>query len=121
MSLKEKLLLQFKKQLICFIDELIDQFPGESDFIIMRILIKDQMRIEDIIGKFISEILPNKQDIKDRKNSFFIENNFLETRNGSLFKTLWESENIDEDDKKIIWKWMDLFVCIAQKYHKLNI
>ena len=121
MSLKEKLLLQFKEQLICFIDELIDQFPEESDFIIMRILIKDQMRIEDIIGKFISEILPNKQDIKDRKNSFFIENNFLETRNGSLFKTLWESKNIDEDDKKIIWKWMDLFVCIAQKYNKLNI
>jgi len=121
MSLKEKLLVQFKGQLIYFIDELIEQFPEESDFIIIRILIKDQMNIEDIIEKFIADILPNKQDIKDRKNSFFIENKFLETRNGSLFKTIWESENLDEDDKKIIWKWMDLFVCIAQKYNKLNI
>ena len=69
MSLKEKLLVQFKGQLIYFIDELIEQFPEESDFIIMRILIKDQMNIEDIIEKFIADILPNKQDIKDRKNS----------------------------------------------------
>ena len=116
MSLKEKILVQFKTQLIKFIDELIDQFPEQSDFVIMRILIKDQMNIEDIMKKFINDVLPMKKDIKERNDSFFIKNNFIETSNGSLFKILWESENLDKDDRIIIWKWIDLFVIIGKKY-----
>ena len=119
MSSKEKILSQFKSQLIKFVDELIDQFPNESDFIIIRILIKDQMNIEDIMKKFINDVLPYKEDIKARKDSFFINNKFIETSNGSLFKILWESNNLDDDDRIIIWKWIDLFVIIGQKY--LNI
>ena len=116
MSSKEKILSQFKSQLIKFVDELIDQFPNESDFIIMRILIKDQMNIEDIMEKFINDVLPYKEDIKERNDSFFIENKFIQTSNGSLFKILWESNNLDIDDRIIIWKWIDLFVVISKKY-----
>ena len=43
----------------------------------MRILIKDQMSIDDIIDKFIAEILPNKQDIKDSE-AMLIVNKIIE-------------------------------------------
>ena len=116
MSSKEKILSQFKSQLIKFVDELIDQFPNQSNFVIMRILIKDQMNIEDIMKKFINDVLPHKEDIKERNDSFFIKNKFIQTSNGSLFKILWESDNLDDDDRIIIWKWIDLFVVIGKKY-----
>ena len=76
MASEEFLLKQFKEQLITFMDELIEKFPNESEFIILRILIKDQMKIENIMGKFLKEIYPKKNDIKNRKDSFFIENNY---------------------------------------------
>ena len=49
MSSKEKLIIEFRDQLIKFLDELIDQFPSESQFIIIRILVKDQILIEDVV------------------------------------------------------------------------
>ena len=116
MSSKDRILSQFKDQLINFIDELIEQFPDESNFIIIRILIKDQMDTEDIIKKFIKDVLPYKEDIKERKDAFFLKNKFIETSNGSLFKMLWESNNLDNDDRIIIWKWIDLFVILGKKY-----
>ena len=116
MASEEFLLKQFKEQLITFMDELIEKFPNESEFIILRILIKDQMKIENIMGKFLKEIYPKKNDIKNRKDSFFIENNFLSTTNGSLFKNLWRSEILDREDKDIIWKWMDAFLYIGSTY-----
>ena len=71
MSSKEKLIIEFRDQLIKFLDELIDQFPSESQFIIIRILVKDQILIEDVLGQFIKDILPEKNNIKNRKDCVF--------------------------------------------------
>ena len=54
-----KLLLQFRDQMIRFLDELIEQFPSESQFIIIRIFFKDKIPVEDIIGNFIKQVLPS--------------------------------------------------------------
>ena len=116
MSSKEKLIIEFRNQLIKFLDELIDQFPGESQFIIIRILVKDQILTENVLGQFIKDILPEKNNIKNRKDSFFTNNKFLKTKNGSLFKTVWECSQLDKEDREIIWKWIDLFVYLGEQY-----
>ena len=46
-----QILIQFKKSIISFIDELIEAFPTEPDLIILRIFIKDQISIENVINK----------------------------------------------------------------------
>tara|TARA_B100001123_G_C14701421_1_gene785428 strand:+ start:144 stop:530 length:387 start_codon:yes stop_codon:yes gene_type:complete len=117
MSSKEKLIIEFRDQLIKFLDELIDQFPSESQFIIIRILVKDQILIEDVLGQFIKDILPEKNNIKQRKDTFFTDNKFLKTKNGSLFKTVWECPQLDKEDREIIWKWIDLFVYLGEQYY----
>ena len=117
MSSKEKLIIEFRDQLIKFLDELIDQFPSESQFIIIRILVKDQILIEDVLGQFIKDILPEKNNIKQRKDAFFTDNKFLKTKNGSLFKTVWECPQLDKEDREIIWKWIDLFVYLGEQYY----
>ena len=49
MSSKTAILIEFKKSLVEFFDQLVEQFPDEGDLIMVRIFIKDQVPIEDVI------------------------------------------------------------------------
>ena len=113
----ENILSAFKKQLVAFIDELIEQFPECVDFIIMRIFINDQSSIKNIIKLFIKDILPLKELIQNRDDNFFLKTEFIcYPKKPDFFKDFWFSNLLDNEDKKIIWKWMDVFVLLAQKY-----
>jgi len=123
-DLKIKYMKEFRDQLVIFLDELIEQFPMEGDFVIIRIFIKDQLPIYDVIGRFIRDLLPLKDQVSKRNADFFIKNTVLYT-GGSLseekvnyMKNLWLSDKLDDNDRTIIWKWMDLFISIAEKYFK---
>lgn len=122
-SKKIQIMHEFRHQLVSFLDELIEQFPRETDFVIIRIFIKDQIPVEDVIGRFIRDLLPLKQIIKDREESFFIENTVLYS-GGNIsnqkidhFKELWKSDQLDASDRNVIWSWMDLFIALAEKYY----
>ena len=59
--------------------------------------------------------------IKDRNELFFLESNIFDSISKSKvlhFKKLWRSEQLDDDNKQIIWKWVDSFVYLADKYIK---
>ena len=124
--MSEVLILQeFKINLISFFDELIDLFPSEPDLVIVRIFLKDQIPIDEVINIFNNTI--NKDNhkfrkmIKDRNEIFFLESNIFDSISKSKvvhFKKLWRSEQLDDDNKQIIWKWVDSFVYLADKYIK---
>ena len=114
-----EILLAFKKVTIDFFDELIEQFPKEGDLILLRIFFKDQAPFVDVINYFILKILPLKGTvIKKRDESFFLTKNDLfqnlSKSNVNKFRQLWR--RLDNEDKKIIWKWLDSFVYLAKKY-----
>ena len=117
-----QVLQEFKDSLIKFFDELIDQFSSEPDLVIIRILLKDQIPITDILNYFIREILPEKQKIRDRDERFFTEGKslfgMLPESKADTFKRIWKSPNLDKDDRLAIWRWTDLFVALAEKYQK---
>ena len=120
-----KILTEFKNALITFIDEIISQFPEEGDLVIIRIFLKDQIPIIDVINHVIKDILPIKLLVTTKDENFFLENNVLF---GSLnknkvnhFKRLWRSGRLDNDDKDVVWKWMTSFIFLAEKYQKLKI
>jgi hypothetical protein len=122
-----QILAEFKHGLISFFDELIDQFPLEADLIMIRIFLKDQISINDVMIIFSNHINKDEQKlkkmIKDKNESFFLDNNIFESfsKNKVLhFKKLWRSHLLDEDDKNIIWKWISSFVYLADKYNKLK-
>jgi hypothetical protein len=121
---KLQLMAEFRTQLVTFLDELIEQFPQEGDFVIIRIFIKDQVPVADVIGRFIRDLLPLKDQVKSRNQDFFLQNTILYTgaslANDKInhFKDLWLSKQLDENDREIIWRWMDLFINIAYKYQK---
>jgi hypothetical protein len=117
------LMKEFREQLVNFLDEIIDQFPMESDFVLIRMFIKDQIPVHDVLGRFIKDILPLKEYVKNRDESFFLDNQILYT-GGNInlekidhFKKLWKSDLLDKDDRDTIWKWMDCFIKISNNYY----
>ena len=126
--MSESLILQeFKNNLITFFDELIDQFPSEADLVIIRIFLKDQIPIDEVINIFINTINKDgckfRKMIKDRNELFFLESNIFDSISKTKvvhFKKLWRSDSLDDDDKKIIWKWIDSFVYLGEKYIKCS-
>ena len=120
-----EILKEFKKSLISFIDELIATFPEESDFVVVRIFFNDQFPIKDVVNIFNQKINQSdqllKKMIKDRNEAFFLEHNIFDVLGKSKvnhFKRLWCSEQLDDQDKEIIWKWIESFVYLGDKYMK---
>ena len=121
-------LREFKNNLISFFDELIDQFPDMGDLVMIRIFLNDQIIIKDVV-EFVSYQI-NKNDnlirkiIKDRNEEFFLEdNNFFDglakQKDKVLkFQNIWRSNRLDNEDKETIWKWIDSFVYLTDKYNK---
>jgi hypothetical protein len=123
---ESQVLIQFKNNLVSFIDELIAAFPQEPDLIILRIFLKDQVPILDIMNKLIHILNKDnqqlKKDIEQRNESVFLKNeNIFEAiaKSKSVnFQKLWRSDCLDDDERKIIWKWIDSFVLLSERYVK---
>jgi len=122
-----QILSQFKNSLISFFDELIELFPEESDLIMIRIFLKDQIPIMEVMNILNFNINKNDAKLKiqmeQHNEQFFLENNFLEgiDKNKVLhFKKLYKSPRLDTEDKAMIWKWIDSFLIMINKYNKLK-
>jgi len=117
-----QILQQFKQQIIAFLDELIVQFPSEGELILLRIFFSDQIPIKEVMDDFNHRLLTVRELIRGRDEHFFLESNtiFGEIEAGKVnhFKKLWRSGRLDNDDKETIWRWMDVFVKIADRYGK---
>lgn len=121
-----QILKEFQLQVITFFDELIAQFPNEGDLVVMRLFISTQMPIEDTVNKFIYELSKNnnskRQAVKDRNESFFLNfepnSTTVEKYKFSHFKKLWRSGQLDNEDKRVIWQWIDTFIFLTDKYVK---
>jgi hypothetical protein len=121
-----EVLTEFKNQVLTFLDELIGQFPSEGDLVIARLFIANQIPIKEVMENFIHKISTNDQELKKmikvRNEAFFLQYSLFEdpTRKEKLnhFKKIWRSEQLDNEDKDVIWNWIDAFVYLSEKYMK---
>ena len=123
----EDILLEFKSQLINFFDELINQFPSEGDLVVIRLFLTNQIPIRDVMNNFNYQLNKDnrilKTMIKNRDEQFFLDNNLFDLKGSSRdkvshFKKLWRSGVLDDEDKQVMWKWVDSFVYLSDKYIK---
>ena len=126
MSTEFDILIEFKKQLTNFFDELVAQFPKEGDLVVIRLFFSNQMDIKDVINIFIVTINKNNNEfrtmIKERNESFFLNHDIFDSisrQKAGHFKKLWRSGLLDADDKNVMWKWLDTFVFLADKYIRI--
>ena len=117
-----KLLEKFQKSLVTFFDELVEMFPNEKDFILIRILVKDQIPSTQIMNYF-EMVMINKEivsSIESRDENFILSNVlFSKISRSDVFKNLWLTR-LDNDDKQMIWDWVDSFKTMTTQYMKLN-
>ena len=122
----ETILLQFHNSIVTFFDEMIELFPKEEDFIRVRIYLKDQVSVQTVMDEFTYIInrdnMTLKNLIRDRNISGIMDNAVV-TDNLNRdkiyhYKKLWYSPGVYNEDKKIIWKWLDSFIGISDKYNK---
>ncbi len=118
----ERILTLFSNQLIGFLDELIAQFPQESDLIIARVFCKDQIPIVTIMNGVLLNVVPHKEKILKKDESFFLEDEklFSSFSNSKVihFKRLWRSPGLEQEDKDAIWAWFGSFVALAERYQQ---
>lgn len=116
-----RILNMFKTQLVAFCEELVKQFPQEPDFVMLKLFIESQIPIEDLVIGFTKQI--NKREgivknmIKQRNDKFFLEENpfkFISDERVNKISILWGS-NISQEEKDVIWDWVDVLVKISDR------
>lgn len=116
------ILQTFKKNYIDFIEELIDQFPHEQELVMVRVLFVDQLQTDVIAQQFGEKVLPHEKLIAQRNEDYFLQEDSLysevDTQSVLRFKKIWQSDSLDDDDREVIWKWLDQFVLLITKYVK---
>ncbi len=110
---------KFKVILLQFIDELVQMFPSDSDIVLCRILIKDQIPIEAVINIFVKYFINHLDMIDNRDESFFSTGTdefcqALKLRS-NIFHRIWFLENLDDDDKATLWEWIVSISKLVQK------
>jgi hypothetical protein len=124
MSTEIACLHEFKKQLLIFFDELIEQFTQEGDLVVLRLFIDNQIPIKELIDTFIQNLNKNDQQIrkliKNRNDNFFLNNHnmfpIIKKQKFNHFKKLWLSDILHKEDKKVIWQWLETFVFLSDRY-----
>lgn len=121
----ERVAHEFKKNFIEFLDELIEQFPMETDLVIARVFIKDRLTDVMLINQFIKHVFPYREQVEKRDDIFFLNNAGSVFGDGALnhvnhFKKIWNSSQLDNDDRDTIWDWFQLFFSLADKYENMS-
>lgn len=121
MEAKIKLLSVFKNNLIEFLDTTIEQFPKETDLLLVKTFFIEFCSPVEIINYFCEKLLTPEiiKMIDNRNEQFFLQNNslFSDIENQQKvfhFKNLWMASN--KQQKDIIWQWIVKFRKIAELY-----
>ena len=120
-----RLLILYKKSLLEFIDLLIEWLPQDQDVLMMRIMVADQLLIEDVMDRFITHVYPYREQIMQEREEYFLSDpqifNTVKDQSRVLsLKRLWTDPKFTAEDKQRTWEWMKLFVGFVDKYLKFH-
>lgn len=121
---KMNVLMLFKEKLAAFIDALIELLPNEGDLILLKIMFQTQIPLEQAMQIFSARIMPYAELVEARDERFFLETTdlFAGIRRDkvSYFKDIWQSPDMSEENKKVLWDWFNFFLKLAKKYNALS-
>lgn len=121
-------LSRFKTGLIDFVDELCNWLPTDDQLLTTRIMLQDQVPIEDVMNKFVKFVKPYESQIENEDEAFFLSDpqvfqGVRDTDRLMSFKALWTHPEFTAADRKKAWEWMKFFLKCVNLYihhHKIN-
>lgn len=110
-----KVLKDFHRSLLSFIDELIGMIPDCGELVAIKIFVKDRIPVTEIMKYFVDVLLEMEPLIKERSDRIILENRiFYQIDQKGQIKEMWA--NFDQEDKETLWKWIDHFLALTKKY-----
>jgi hypothetical protein len=120
MERQVELMTLFKKNLLEFFDDLIEQYPQEADLIMYRFFLSEQIPVESLMERFIKFVLPHRAEIAERNENFFIANDniFGSSPKDKVihFKNLYLGMN--RENRETLFEWFDSFLMLVDKYQE---
>lgn len=116
-------------QITNFIDELCSTYKNNNDMNLFREKYNMVKGINSqlIIDYFIKFIYPHKEVIKNQDENFFLSGGGQEEINDKYglrlrdnLSNLWTNE-MTEENKKIVWKYFKTFILLIDKYILENV
>jgi hypothetical protein len=112
-----ELLKLVKQQLIVFIDELIDVIPEQDDLHVVKLIVREQLLDSEIMEFLVSKILPLEDLIRKRDCENLCRSIQMFSPKVSKYIIIWETA--DEENRNIVWEWLNHFMELAKKYKKI--
>jgi len=111
---------KFHSNLITFCDEMISLY-GDSAFVVTRVMLP-RISSQFIFGR-INKVLPTLQEIVDTRDTSkynSIKGQFGDMDlaiNATIYRI--DGDTMSEDDKNVVWEWINSFVMFTKKYNEL--
>jgi hypothetical protein len=124
--MSEQKIVQYKNVLLKFLDEINEQFPDESDILLIKFCVSKVSTniLFNMFNKMLHKDNCNiKKMIRDRNHDFFLSYNecfdfFPFAKNKiKYYYDFWNSNKLDDDTRSIIWDWIDSLVDIVDSYN----
>jgi hypothetical protein len=107
-----------KSQILQFLDEIIEQFPTEKDFLLGKMAIT-YLDPQSVVNMCTQYVLPFKTQILNKDEKFFLNDQFLFTNKNvdaiTNIKRIWLSDKLDTDDRETVWLWFKTFALLIDK------
>ena len=116
-------------QITNFINELCTTYPDKKDMIVFQEKFNMVKGINSqlVIDYFIKYIYPFKDMIVNQNVDFFIDGGGQEESSDKYglrlrdnLTNLWKNE-MNEENKKIVWKYLKTFILLIEKYIRDNV
>jgi hypothetical protein len=116
-------------QITNFINELCTTYPDKKDMIVFQEKFNMVKGINSqlVIDYFIKYIYPFKDMIMNQNVDFFIDGGGQEELSDKYglrlrdnLTNLWKNE-MNEENKKIVWKYLKTFILLIEKYIRENV
>jgi hypothetical protein len=123
MNDKIVILSTLRKDLLTFIDELIEFLPEEQELVLMKSFAKIVI-ISDVADYILQNLAPLEDKVINREEAYFINNAMMfeklqnKASQVNHFKKLWETTE-DQENKEVVWQWLHHFIRLARHYGQL--
>lgn len=122
-----QLLITISNSIQEFFDDICVTLPPEQQDKVMflKSMVRDVLPKTQLAGFLVRFILPLKEKIVNRDETFFLQDECLfsalreQAEDVMIFKELWKNAP-DNEAKECIWQWLDLFVLLSDKYNKID-
>lgn len=114
---------KLKKQVVNLLDDFLQIIPEDTDLLMIRIFFETSVNPNTIMEGFIQWVYPWKQQIKDRDEKYFQDNDNmfgpLPLDKVKKIRTMYNDGTFDEEDKEVIWNYFNVFIGLIEKFKKV--